>query len=226
MMKCRPLAFVTTLFVASTLLAVPSLSAQASAQSPDALAKALQARYQGVRDFSADFVQSYRGGVLKTQTQEKGTVSVKKPGKMRWVYSSPDRKELVSDGSKIYWYMPDDRQVSVYDVPAGNQASTPTLFLSGKGDIARDFVASFASPATAGAVPLKLVPRRSEPEYEYLVVTVDPGSLQIRSLTTKDRQGGESTLTFMNMKENRGLSDKDFVFRVPRGVNIVTDGAQ
>jgi outer membrane lipoprotein carrier protein len=225
MTKFRPLAVVTA-FIASALLAVSQLSAQAPPQSPDAVAKALQARYQSVRDFSADFVQTYRGGVLKTQTQEKGTVSVKKPGKMRWVYSSPDHKELVSDGTKIYWYVPEDKQVSVYDVPAGNQASTPTLFLSGRGDIARDFVASFAGQGTAGAVPLKLVPRRSEPEYEYLVVTVDPGSLQIRSLTTKDRQGGESTLTFMNMKENRGLSDKDFVFRVPRGVNIVSDGAQ
>src|SRR5688572_33353343 len=120
MMKCRPLAFVTTLFVASTLLAVPSLSAQAPAQSPDALAKALQARYQGVRDFSADFVQSYRGGVLKTQTQEKGTVSVKKPGKMRWAYSSSDRKELVSDGSKIYWYMPTDKQLSAHEMSSGS----------------------------------------------------------------------------------------------------------
>jgi outer membrane lipoprotein-sorting protein len=70
---------------------------------------------------------------------------------------------------------------------------------------------------------LKLVPRRPEPEYEYLVVTVDPALLQIRTLTTRDRQGGDSTLTFANMKENRGLSDKDFVFRTPRGVKVVTD---
>src|SRR5262245_9696113 len=30
----------------------------------DALARSLQQRYQGIRDFSADFVHSYRGGVL------------------------------------------------------------------------------------------------------------------------------------------------------------------
>jgi outer membrane lipoprotein-sorting protein len=40
---------------------------------------------------------------------------------------------------------------------------------------------------------------------------------------TRDHQGGESTLTFSNMKENRGLSDRDFVFRVPSGVKVVTD---
>ncbi len=84
------------------------LAAQAQQQPADAVARALQARYDKVRDFAADFVQTYRGGVLKTKTQERGTLTVKKPGKMRWVYTSPDRKELVSDGTKMYWYVPAD----------------------------------------------------------------------------------------------------------------------
>ena len=208
------------------VLAAPAPFAQGQ-RTADDLARALQARYMGIRDFSADFVQTYRGGVLKTQTTERGTVVVKRPGKMRWVYTSPERKELVSDGQKIYWYIPADKQVVVRDMPAADQATTPVLFLSGRGDIARDFAASYASgsPATAG-VHLKLVPKRPEPEYEYLVLTVDPASLQIRALSTRDRQGGESTLTFSNMKENQGVSDKEFVFRVPRGADVVADDAR
>jgi outer membrane lipoprotein carrier protein len=143
---------------------------------------------------------------------------------MRWIYTFPERKELVSDGRKIYWYVPEDKQVVVKD--AEDDATTSALFLSGKGDIARDFTASFADAPAAGTLALKLVPRRTEPDYEYLVVTLDAASLQMRALTTRDRQGGESTLTFTNMKENRGLSDKDFVFRTPRGVHIVTDGTR
>jgi outer membrane lipoprotein-sorting protein len=81
-------------------------------------------------------------------------------------------------------------------------------------------------PAIPGTVALKLVPRRSEPEYEFLIVALDPSSLQIRALTTRDHQGGESTLTFSNMKENRNLPDKDFVFTVPRGVTVVADAAR
>jgi outer membrane lipoprotein carrier protein len=206
------------------VLLVPlALSAQAPA-SPESLARALQTRYQGVRDFSADFTQTYRGGVLKTtQTKERGTVAVKKPGLMKWIYTSPERKELVSDGKKIYWYIPEDKQVTVSDLPAGEQASTPLLFLSGRGDLARDFTASTAPTAVPGAVGLKLVPRRPEPEYEYFVVSVHPASLQIQALTTRDRQGGESTLIFANMKENKGISDKDFVFNRPRGVSVITD---
>ena len=75
-----------------------------------------------------------------------------------------------------------------------------------------------------GTAALKLTPRREEPEYEYLVVALDPATLQIRGLTKRDRQGGDSTLIFSNLKENRGISDKEFAFRIPRGVDVITDG--
>ena len=70
-------------------------------------------------------------------------MKIKKPGRMRWVYQDPERKEFVSDGSRIYSYIPEDRQVLVAPVPADNEATTPALFLSGHGNLARDFVASF-----------------------------------------------------------------------------------
>ncbi|NOT28303.1 MAG: outer membrane lipoprotein carrier protein LolA [Acidobacteria bacterium] len=211
------------LIVAGLALFVTASAAQ-ERRTPDAMAKALQTRYQGIRDFSADFVQTYRGGVLRTQTSERGTVLVKKPGRMRWVYTSPERKEFVSDGQKVYSYLTQDKQVIVSALPSEDQARTPALFLTGKGDISRDFTAAYADNPPAGTTVLKLTPRRSEPEYEYLMVSLDPATLQIRALTTRDRQGGDSTLTFTNLKENTGISDKEFVFRVPRGVDVVTDG--
>ena len=202
----------------------PGLNAQ-TRPAPEALAKSLQNRYQGIKDFSADFVHNYRGGVLKTQTQERGKVTVKKPSRMHWTYTAPEKKEFVSDGVKIYSYIPQDKQVIVSSVPADDQATSPAMFLAGKGDIVRDFSASYVDSTVPGTVALKLTPRHSEPDYEYLVVAVDPASLQMRALTTRDREGGESTLIFNNLKENQGISDKEFAFRIPRGVDVITDGS-
>jgi outer membrane lipoprotein carrier protein len=215
----------TRLFLLAVAIASATTLAGAQARpAPEALARSLQQRYQGVKDFSADFVHNYRGGVLKTQTQERGQVLVKKPSRMHWTYTSPEKKEFVSDGVKIYSYIPQDKQVIVSNVPADDQATTPALFLAGKGDIVRDFSASYANSTIPGTLALKLTPRRSEPDYEYLVIAVDPTSLQMRALTTRDREGGESTLVFNNLKENRGISDKEFAFRIPRGVDVITDG--
>jgi outer membrane lipoprotein carrier protein len=221
----RLLVLAATVSAASS---APDTSAQTAAPKPappEALARSLQQRYQGIKDFSADFVHSYRGGVLKTQTQERGVVTVKKPSRMHWTYTAPEKKEFVSDGVKIYSYIPQDRQVIVSRVPPDDQATTPALFLAGKGDIVRDFSASYVDSTIPRTVALKLTPRRSEPDYEYLVVAIDPATLQIRALTTRDRQGGESTLAFTNLKENRGISDKEFAFRIPRGVDVITDGS-
>ena len=203
---------------------VPSLASAQTRPSADALARELQERYQGIRDFSADFIHTYRGGAFRTQTREQGSVSIKKPGRMRWVYTAPEKKEFVSDGSKIYSYLPADKQVIVSNVPPDDQASSGALFLAGKGDLSRDFTAAYVDSPIPGTVALKLTPRRNEPDYEYLIVALDPATFQIRALTTRDRQGGDSTLVFTNLKENRGMADKDFAFRIPRGVDVVTDG--
>jgi outer membrane lipoprotein carrier protein len=138
-----PRCLVAALVLAAAIEARPSTQPRTAAR-PDAqaFAQALQMRYQGIRDFSADFVHSYRGGVLRTETTERGTVTIKKPGRMRWVYTSPERKEFVSDGQKVYAYVPADKQVVVSPVASDDQGSTPALFLTGKGDIARDFTAS------------------------------------------------------------------------------------
>lgn len=210
--------------VVATLWLMPAMPGAQTRPSPEDTARALQQRYQGIRDFSADFVHTYRGGVLRTQTTERGTVVIKKPGRMRWVYTAPERKEFVSDGLKVYSYLPQDRQVMVATLPPDDQATTPAAFLAGRGDIVRDFLATYEDSAPGGATALKLTPRRPEREYEYLVVGMDPVTLQIRALTTRDHQGGDSTLTFNNLKENRRVADKDFEFRIPRGVDVITDG--
>ena len=193
------------------------------AAGPEDLAKALQLRYERIRDFSASFTQTYRGGTLRTQAREQGTVSVKKPGMMRWIYTQPEKKEIVSDGRKLYLYYPSEKQVIVSDVPADTEASTGAMFLAGKGDLGRDFTAAAAESVVAGGVAIKLTPRRSQPDYEHLVIAIDPASLQIRALTTVDRLGGENTLTFTNLKENTGVSEKEFMFRIPGGVTVATN---
>jgi outer membrane lipoprotein carrier protein len=201
----------------------------AATTDPEAFARALQRKYDSVRDFTADFVHSYQGGVLRKTVTERGHLLVKKPGMMRWAYSGDEEKVFVSDGRKMYSYIPADKQVYVSSVPPDDQASTPALFLAGKGQLVRDFVVTEGElPAGAphGSVALKLVPKRHDGDYEWLLLVVDDATLQLRMLATGDKQGGQSTFTFSNMKENVGLSDREFVFRIPRGVDVVTDSAR
>jgi outer membrane lipoprotein carrier protein len=220
---------VTLRYVAGFLLGlIAAVSAQSGpALSADAIARDLQKKYDRITDFSADFVHSYRGGVLKQQAIEQGHLLVKKPGKMRWEYTSPEKKTFVSDGHKLYSYIPQDKQVVVSTVPPDDQAPTPALFLTGKGNITRDFTVAFdkVPEAPAGSVALRLTPRKHEPDYNLLTLVVQPGTLSLSMLITADPQGGRSVFTFTNLKENVGLTDNQFVFKIPRGVDVVPDAA-
>jgi outer membrane lipoprotein carrier protein len=210
-----------------SLVVGPASSAQPAASDPAALARAIQARYDGVRDFTADFTHAYTGGVLKKKVVERGTLQVKKPGRMRWRYTDPEEKLFVSDGRQIYSYVPADRQVIVSPMPPEDRATTAALFLTGKGNLARDFTAKGAgvpAGAPAGAVAIELTPRQEQREYNTLTLVADPETHAIRMLIAADRQGGRSAFTFANVKENTGLADKVFEFSIPRGADVIRTG--
>jgi outer membrane lipoprotein carrier protein len=214
MMRIPPLA-------AMIVAAATAVSVRGQSPSADEVAAALQKKYDGVRDFSADFTQIYEGGVLRRKGTERGVVFVKKPGRMRWNYKSPEEKVFVSDGRQVQLYVPADRQVMISALPADDQATSAVLFLMGKGNLTRDFSVSFASGATGDTYVLRLLPKTRQAEYDWLQLTVDRKTLQIRELTAGDQQGGRSTFKFTNFKENSGISDKTFAFSPPAGTEVV-----
>jgi outer membrane lipoprotein carrier protein len=212
----------TLLAACLTALVAPSLPA--NAQTSDALARAVQTHYQSVKDFTADFEQSYMGGALKRKTVERGTVAIRKPGRMRWDYTAPEKKLFVSDGTRMYFHVPADKQVRVSALPTDGRLPTPILFLAGRGDLLRDFkVEEIAAPGGAsGARALRLRPVRPEPEYDSLTLVVDGSSYAFRQLIVVDGQGGTSTFSFTNLRENVGVPDSRFVFTMPKGVDVIT----
>jgi len=210
--------------ISSVVLAALLLTANVG---PAELASSLQQKYGTIRDFSAEFTHAYTGGVLRKQVTERGHMLIKKPGKMRWEYSAPDQKLFVSDGVKMYSYLPEDKQVIVSTVPADDEAATPTLFLAGKGNLTRDFTPSLVDVPNGmptGSRALKLVPKTKQRDYDWLVLVVDPQTLDLRGLVTTDAQGGVSSFSFTNLKMNTNPSDKEFAFKIPRGVDVVTAG--
>ena len=192
------------------------------------LARTLQQKYESIKDFSTDFIHTYAGGVLRKSLSERGHLLVKKPGRMRWEYTAPEHKLFVSDGTKLYSYIPQDKQVIVSAVTPDDKADTPAMFLAGKGDITRDFTA-FVVDTPAGlpedSKALKLVPKNPQREYDWLILVVDPVTYALRGLVTVDAQGGQSTFAFTSLKENVGLTDNQFAFKIPRGVDVISDAA-
>ena len=212
-----------TRILLASLLSLASVAAAGQTRPPAAqTAAAVQQKYDRVKDFTADFTHVYEGGVLNKKSTERGTVQIKKPGRMRWEYTTPEKKTFVSDSQRIYSYIPADKQLIMTAVPPDDEATTAVLFLAGKGSLTRDFIVKYADGAANGTLALRLDPKQKQRDYDWLVLGVDPKTMQIRSLTAADQQGGRSTFEFSNYRENTGLADSVFAFKIPKGTDVIT----
>jgi outer membrane lipoprotein carrier protein len=204
-------------------LALAALAAAPAAQEPtaDELARRIQARYESVRDFTAEFTQTTRSALLPQTSVERGTVKIRKPGLMRWEYDEPEKKVAGSDGTDFYVYVAADRVVTFTPLPKPGEESTALLFLSGRGNLATDYSTHMPADQPAGEWHLALTPRRAQDDYSYVILMVDRRNLRMQGLETVEPDGGRSTIRFTNYRENVGLGPGDFRFVTPRGVEAI-----
>lgn len=227
-MRMRTSSGAAALVVALSLglpAATTPLGGVSQTPAPADLARSLQKRYAGIKDFRADFTQTASGGVLRmVKSEQRGEVKIKKPGRMRWTYGPPDRQVTVADGARLYFYNPADRTGYESPLPAGDTLSAPILFLTGRGDLERDFTASMPATQPAGEWQLVLTPKKKQDEFATLTVVVDRATLAFRGFAWTDHQGASHSMRFTNLRENVGLADKEFLFKFPANAHVTRSG--
>jgi outer membrane lipoprotein carrier protein len=181
-------------------------------------ARRIEERHRRVADLTARFVQTYRSGVLGREVVERGSMSLKRPGRMLWEYREPERKTFVCDGRSCYFYVPADKQVIVRE--QAGQRGVAVELLSGQLDILGRFEVGLDG-GPGGRERLLLVPRKIDPDVERLYLDSDTEG-RILSIEIVDAQGNRSEFRFDTIRENLGLSDGLFRFRIPEGVEVFT----
>jgi len=207
------------------LVATLLLAAVARAAGPDvdAVVRKVQQRYDDTRDFTADVTQETTVASLGKTVSAQGTMAFKKPGRMRFELGGDAAQVMVADGTTLWLYQPDERQVLKAPFEAAFRATTPVSFLTGVGRIADDFTATLATPGGAAEpLVLDLVPRKADGGVGKLRLYVTRDTYDIRGAEVHDPQGNVSRLTFTQMRRNVGLDDARFVFEIPPGVDVVT----
>jgi outer membrane lipoprotein carrier protein len=179
----------------------------------------LQRHYRDTNSFSAKFneeISTVGAPVRKRQ----GTVSFRKPGRMRWEFEDPEKQTIVSDGETLYSYDPDLNQVVETPLKQALKSSSATSFLLGIGNINRDFKAAFANPSkSTGLIDLILDAKTGGYKIE---VGLDPQTYNLMTLTLTDQLGDVTRIDFSDIHDNVELPDSIFAYQVPAGADIVT----
>ncbi len=201
-----------------TLLALPgTLFSETSEQ--QAL-DAIQRQYEKVSTFEADFTQRSYVKMMNQTQSIKGTVKIKKPGKMKWVYGAPDTQILISDGKNLWLYVPEEEQATKVPVESIYSSNTPALFLAGKGKLTRSFNVESVSQENQNIL-VTLVPKNEDQGLARLILHADKKNYQITGSTVYDKLGNKTEIRFSRIRINREIPEEQFQLKTPPGVEIL-----
>ncbi|MCM2264165.1 MAG: outer-membrane lipoprotein carrier protein LolA [Desulfuromonadales bacterium] len=153
---------------------------------------------QRIQDYTAEFFQESRIASLDRLQRASGRVSVRfdyRRGQVptvmfHWEYEEPTTQELVSNGKTLWVYLPENNQVIQSDVEMVSQAreGNPMTFLTGLGNLSRDFQISYAEPNhdAEGNYVLDLRPRRSSALLNRMVIVVDRDAVNAPETAGRD----------------------------------------
>jgi len=187
------------------------------------LLKKVEERYNSMKTFQADFLQS-QSGTGRITRSESGQLYLQKPGRMRWEYSTPVGKLFVSDGKYTYYYSPGSAQVSRAKLKESDDMRAPLAFLMGRLDFQRDFK-EFRSTPEGENVSIVAIPRSEKAPYTQVAFVVNPDS-QIVTLRITGHDGTTLSYRLSAEKRNPALSAKLFEFQMPEGATLVDEDSQ
>ena len=189
----------------------------------DTIVTKLQANYQTMRDYQADFTQETKIKAYPRPQKSSGKVYYKKPDKMRWDYSKPEKKEIVTDGETLWMHTPSLNQVMKVDFEATSQSKVASAFLSGMGNLKRDFDMTLDKTAEPGKdYRVVLVPKSGAESVKTLILTVDRKSFNIKKTELTDIYDNLTVVILTDFRVNVGFKDARFNFTPPEGVEIFT----
>jgi outer membrane lipoprotein carrier protein len=196
--------------------------AAAEPDSLDAAVAGLQKRYASVENVMGDFRQTYRAPGI--DQVESGVFRMKKPCLMRWEYRQPEEKLFIADGRDAFLYVPQDRQVTVQPFSAADLRGTPLELLLGLTDIKKDYRASWETglkPKAEATLLIRLTPRKSEGEFESIILEIDRNTYDLRRIVLRESGGNTSEFLLSNVSTNTRIENKEFKFKRPKGVELV-----
>lgn len=151
-----------------------------------------------------------------------GTLVVKKPAKLRWDYTAPERQVLICDGDEVTLYVASQQQMIVSNAAQYLQEDLTYAFFIGKGNISSDFMiepvaAEFAQPDHYG---LRLTPKKPHGQVHHLLLWVDT-LYQITHIRIVDHLDSVTDIRLAQIQLNNAISDTTFLFVPPKGTEII-----
>jgi len=196
-----------------TLIAALLVAQAAGASALERFSSFVSATQSG----KAQFDQRVYDRNNKLVQESKGTFAFSRPGRFRWLYEKPYSQLIVGDGTRVWVYDEDLKQVTVKRVDQA-LTSTPAALLAGNNDVLRSFQITDQGERD-GLEWLEAVPKNREGGFERIRMGFDTSGPAAMELS--DSFGQKTVLRLSGFERNAKLDPALFRFTPPKGADVI-----
>jgi outer membrane lipoprotein carrier protein len=213
------------------LLCAAGLQAQEKGELSTILEK-LKTQFGASRTFKAEYVRDLLpkvSSVLPSASMKaEGTLLFASPNKLRLEQQKPRPEQLISNGAKVWWYIPAEKTVQIFSLKEhGQQVKPITDFFSGLGGLERHFNVKLdkAVPEEAPFYALLLAPKTPQPDLNQLTLRISKETLLPLEFTFFNLLGDGTRFRFSQVQTGIKIPGSAFQFTPPQGTQVINPPA-
>jgi outer membrane lipoprotein carrier protein len=187
----------------------------ADAQADQAALNELNARLSALQSLRADFEQTLLASDGRVLERSSGSLMLLQPGYFSWHIVKPDEQLLVAAEGVLWHYDVDLETVTRRTIPADSSHS-PLALLAGAGEALEQY-----DVETLQAQTWRLVPLAESADFSALVLQFDGDRPTL--MVVEDALLRSTEIRFLNTQPNAPLTDQDFFFEPPPGVDVYSN---
>lgn len=210
---------VVRLVLVVSLLSLP-LPGAANDADLNRLLKGIEQRYNHAKSLEVQFNEAYSVNGHPRQ-DESGKLTLRKPGRMRWDYTTPAGKLFLSNGKDVYLYTPNTQLVERMPLKESDDMRAPLAFLLGKLDFSKEF-RDFAWKPEGTNYFLTARAKTDQLPYEKIEMLVTP-DFEIRRLVVTNADASVLTFKFGGESVNPAVNESLFKFAMPPGARFASE---
>ena len=178
----------------------------------------LISKIKNIQSMSASFTQKLIDGQSDSNINSKGTMSLKKPQFFKWVTTSPNNQEIISNGKKLWIYDGDLEQLIIKQV-SNNISQFPYLILLSKNS---DNLNKLFTVKEKSSNTYMLKPKNDEMINSITIKFTKNGELDYLDISTSLNQ--YTQIKFNDIKDNSNtIKASDFNFKIPNDTDIIDE---
>lgn len=189
----------------------------------------LKDRFDSSKTFQADYVRELVPKVASklpsSSFKAEGVLSFRSPNKLRMDQKKPRPEQLICNGDKVWWYLPEEKVVTVYRLKDYYLQIKPIIdFLSGLGRLDKDFSVHLdkSLPEEAPFYQLVLKPKTPQPDLQQIQVRVSKTTFLPIEFSFDNLMGDGTRFRFSRMQTGVPLTGTFFEFIPPKGTQVVS----